>query len=101
MSDLKKQIDKGASKIEILCLLLVSRSGKRYPHDEKRRGYYLTLSSHCPSSLPSSYVQLLCSFRAKLLKVKRIISRASHMLPLPSNAVFIWSFQLMPFLAGI
>jgi hypothetical protein len=41
MSDLKKQIDKGASKIEILCLLLVSRSGKRYPHDEKRRKYFV------------------------------------------------------------
>ncbi len=57
MSDLKKQIDKGASKIEILCLLLVSRSDKRYPHDEKRRGYFvLSLPiviafSACPAAL--------------------------------------------------
>ena len=79
MSDLKKQIDKGASKIEILCLLLVSRSGKRYPHDDKTARIlpYFVLS--LPSSLPSPHLQLLCSFRAKVLKVKRIISRASNM----------------------
>jgi hypothetical protein len=60
MSDLKKQIDKGASKIEILCLLLVSRSGKRYPHDDKTARIlpYFVLSlpiviafSLCPAAL--------------------------------------------------